>query len=136
MATTDFLGKGWKYPIAIEKETGYVRISFSEGEQSIHESILIILGTAKGERVMRPDFGCGMNELVFAPNNTSTSTMVALNVKEALLKWEPRIEVLNVSAAPDEEEGNRLNIDIEYRVKSSNTKRNLVYPFYLESTQG
>ncbi|RPI77312.1 MAG: baseplate protein [Desulfobacteraceae bacterium] len=136
MTTSDFLGKGWKFPVATEKDTDYVRIAFSEGEESIRESILIILGTVKGERVMRPDFGCGIHELVFAPNNTSTATMVTIHVKEALLKWEPRIEVLNVSAAPDREEGNRLNVDIEYKIKTINTKRNLVYPFYLESTQG
>lgn len=129
MATVDFLGKGWKYPVSIQKG----KIAFSEGEDSIRESIMIILGTAKGERVMRPDFGCGINELVFAPNNTSTVTLITFHVKEALLKWEPRIEVLNVSITPDEEEQNRLNVNIEYMVKTSNTKKNMVYPFYLES---
>ncbi|MFV1950657.1 MAG: GPW/gp25 family protein [Nitrospinota bacterium] len=129
MVTVDFLGKGWKYPVSIQKG----KIAFSEGEDSIRESIMIILGTAKRERVMRPDFGCGINELVFAPNNTSTVTLITFHVKEALLKWEPRIEVLNVSVTPDEEERNRLNINIEYMVKTSNTKKNMVYPFYLES---
>ena len=92
---------------------------------------MIILGTTKGERVMRPDFGCGIWELVFAPNNTSTATLVTFYIKEALLKWEPGIEVLDVSVTPDEEEGNKLIINVEYRVKTTNTKGNLVYPFYL-----
>ena len=92
---------------------------------------MIIPGTTKGERVMRPDFGCGIWELVFAPNNTSTATLVTFYIKEALLKWEPRIEVLDVSVTPDEEEGNKLIINVEYRVKTTNTKGNLVYPFYL-----
>lgn len=125
----DFLGKGIKFPINVSRDGD---LCTSAGEDLIKESIMIILGTAKGERVMRPDFGCGINELVFAPNNTSTATLVAFHVKEALLKWEPRIEVTNVSVTPDEEEGNRLNINIDYRVKTTNTKRNLVYPFYLE----
>jgi len=125
----DFLGKGWKFPVSIKNE----KIALSEGEDSIKESILIIIGTAKGERVMRPDFGCGIQELVFAPNNTSTATLISVYIKEALLKWEPRIEVLNVSAAPDKEEGNRIDINIEYRIRTTNTKRNIVYPFYLEA---
>lgn len=124
----DFLGKGIKFPLTVEGK----KISTSSGEELIRESIMIILGTAKGERIMRPDFGCGINELVFAPNNTSTATLVNFHVKEALLKWEPRIEVLNVTAQPDEDEQNRLNISIDYRVRATNTKRNLVYPFYLE----
>jgi phage baseplate assembly protein W len=125
----DFLGKGWKFPVSIKNE----KIASSEGEDSIKESIMIILGTAKGERVMRPDFGCGIQELVFAPNNTSTATLIGVYVKEALLKWEPRIEVMNISAVSDEEEGNRLNINIEYMVRTTNTRRNIVYPFYLEA---
>lgn len=127
MAVVDFLGKGWKYPVAIKEG----KIALSEGEGSIRESIMIILGTAKGERVMRPDFGCGIWELVFAPNDTSTATLVDFHIKEALLKWEPRIEVLDVSVTPDEEERNKLIINIGYRVRTTNTKSNLVYPFYL-----
>ena len=127
MVVVDFLGKGWKYPVSVKQG----KIDVSEGEDSIRESIMIILGTSKGERVMRPDFGCGINELVFAPNNTSTATLMDFYIKEALLKWEPRIEVLDVSVSPDEEEGNKLIINIEYMVRSTNTKRNLVYPFYL-----
>ncbi len=132
MAYIDFLGKGWKFPVALKEG----KIASSEGEDSIRESIRIILGTSRGERVMRPDFGCGIDELVFAPNDTATATLIAVNITEALEKWEPRIEVLNVNAVPDEEEGNKLNINIEYMVKSSNSKNNLVYPFYLERGEG
>ncbi len=127
MAEVDFLGKGWKYPVSIKNK----KIQYSAGEDCIRESIMIILGTAKGERVMRPDFGCGIQELVFAPNSTSTATLISIHVKEALLKWEPRVEVLDVSASPDSEEENMLNIAIEYKVKTTNTRNNLVYPFYL-----
>lgn len=131
MMNSDFLGKGWKYPLALTQN----EIACSEGEDLIRESIRVILGTTKGERVMRPEFGCGINELVFAPNNT-TAALIEFYVKEALLNWEPRIEVLTVTVTPDSEEPNQLRIDIEYRIKTSNTKGNLVYPFYLESAGG
>lgn len=132
MAVPDFLGRGWKY--LREKPVSVIsgEIAISEGEDSIKESIMIILGTSKGERVMRPDFGCNINELVFAPNDTSTATLLGFHIREALLKWEPRIEVNDVNIAPDKDEGNKLLADIEYTVKTSNTKNNLVYPFYLE----
>ncbi len=127
METIDFLGRGWKYPISIEGG----KIAFSEGEDSIRESIMIILGTAKGERIMRPDFGCDINELAFSPNNTQTA-LIAFHIKEALMKWEQRIEVLYVNAYPDRDEENKMNINIDYMIKTTNTKGNLVYPFYLE----
>ena len=128
MEVEDFLGSGWKFPISIKKG----KIVSSGGEDSIRESIIIILTTAKGERVMRPDFGCEINELVFAQNNTSTAALIQFYIKEALLKWEPRIEVFDVSVTPDEDEMNKLVVDIEYIVKTTNTRDNLVYPFYLD----
>jgi phage baseplate assembly protein W len=128
MKIEDFLGSGWKYPVSIKNS----KIVSSGGEDSIRESIIIILTTAKGERVMRPDFGCEINELVFAQNTTSTATLIEFYIKEALLKWEPRIEVLDVSATPDEDERDKIDINIEYLVKTTNTRDNLVYPFYLD----
>ncbi len=129
----DFLGKGLGFPARVDSESG--KCALSAGEDLIEESILMILGTAKGERVMRPDFGCGIRELIFAPNNTVTATLVDVYIKEALLKWEPRIEVTSIAVAPDRDEDNRLNIDISYRIKTTNTKKNLVYPFYLEGAR-
>lgn len=128
MKDEDFLGSGYKYTVSIKNG----KIVSSGGEDSIRESIIIILTTAKGERVMRPDFGCEINELVFAQVSTSTSTLIEFYVKEALLKWEPRIEVLDVSATPDEDERYKLVINIGYLVKTTNTRDNLVYPFYLD----
>jgi len=124
----DFLGVGLGFPLRTEKG----KISWSEYEESIRESILIILRTGRGERVMRPDFGCGLKELVFSANDSSTASLVIYYVEEALKKWEPRIELLNVDASPDKEEGNLLNINIEYKIISTNTRYNFVYPFYLE----
>ncbi|HYH04522.1 MAG TPA: GPW/gp25 family protein [Bacillota bacterium] len=128
MADQDFLGRGWAYPVNLQGRA----ISVAEGEALIRQSIMIILGTAKGERVMRPDFGSDLNQLVFRSNDTATTALITLYTKDALLQWEPRIEVLDVAVTADGTEDNRLNIAIEYRIKSLNTKHNLVYPFYLE----
>ncbi|NLL15451.1 MAG: GPW/gp25 family protein [Fibrobacter sp.] len=137
---TDFLGKGWKYPIqtetTIQNDSEQSFIADSENEEKIRESIAIILGTAKGERIMHPDFGCGINELVFEVNNATTRTLVAFHIKEALREWERRIEVLDVVAKSDSKEENKLLITINYRIRSSNLKANLVYPFYLERGNG
>ena len=125
----DFLGVGLGFPLRIEDG----KIAWSEYEDSIRESIMLILGTSIGERVMRPDFGSGLHELVFSTNDTSTASFAIFHVEEALKKWEPRIELMKVDANADKQEVNRLNISIEYRIMSSNTRYNLVYPFYIES---
>jgi len=125
----DFLGVGIGFPLRLEgKKVALVRY-----EDSVRESIKIILATGKGERIMRPDFGCGLQELVFSLNDTSTASRVIFYVEEALKKWEPRIELIKVDANPDDVEKNRLNISIDYRIISTNTRYNLVYPFYLET---
>ncbi len=129
----EFLGVGWKFPIAVDKgEGGVDRIAMSHHEENIRESILIILSTAKGERVMRPNFGCGINELVFAPANVSTCSLVSFHVREALVLWEPRIEVREVETTADDKDHGKLLVNIEYRVRDTNNVFNLVYPFYLE----
>lgn len=125
----EFLGVGWKYPVRTEL-TG--KIALSRYEEDIHEAIRIILGTAKGERVMRPDFGCGIHELVFAPINTATMTLVENSVREALTFWEPRIELIKVEASDQEASAGKLPVSIEYRVRVTNNRFNLVYPFYLK----
>ena len=124
----DFLGIGLRFPFRIEEG----KLAWSKYEDSIRESVMLILSTAIGERVMRPDFGCKLHELVFSPNDTSTASLAIFHVEEALKKWEPRIELIKVDANADKKEGDRLNISIEYRVISTNTRYNLVFPFYLE----
>jgi phage baseplate assembly protein W len=124
----DFLGVGWKWPVQPENGS----IALSHFEERIQEAILTILGTAKGERVMRPDFGCGVHDLVFAPNNEATAARVSFEVREALIDFEPRIEVLDVQGTPDPQEPARLLVHIQYRVRATNNSFNLVYPFYLE----
>jgi len=127
-ATRDFLGVGWKFPLQV---TANGKIARARYEQRIEEAIYLILSTAKGERVMLPDFGCGIHELVFSPNNTLTRSVVVQNVRQALVTYEPRIDVLEVSADAAEGEPNLLLIRINYRIRANNALGNLVYPFYI-----
>ena len=124
----EFLGVGWKFPVRVN---ALGTIPFSQHEQNIEESIWIILSTAKGERVMQPQFGCGIHNYVFAANNPATRGSIAYEVQNALALYEPRITVLGVNVNFDQDTPNRLLILVDYRVNTSNSKRNLVYPFYL-----
>ncbi|MCP4134498.1 MAG: GPW/gp25 family protein [bacterium] len=125
----NFLGAGWCFPFNINT-IGNVELSYFE--KSIAESVRLILGTSKGERIMRPDFGCEINDMVFAPNNANTRSLIEYYISEALLKWEPRIDLQKVEAISDPENEARINIGIEYKVREVNNAFNLVYPFYLE----
>jgi len=125
----DFLGKGWKYPVRVD-ENG--NIAVSEYEEDIKEAIRIILGTVKGERVMRPDFGCGIHEFVFTSMNAVNLSLIETSVRDALTLWEPRIELINVNADAEKADEGKLFINIDYRVRVTNTEFNLVYPFYLK----
>lgn len=123
----DFLGKGWSFPVALDDDGN---IEISPGEKSIQEAIWIILATAQGERVMRPDFGCGIHRLVFSLNDAATIGRVAEEVRLALIRWEPRIDVLDVDTEV-QGRGEVLLINVHYRVRATNNFFNLVYPFYL-----
>jgi phage baseplate assembly protein W len=120
-----FLG----FPVNVDSKT--CEFNLAEYEESVRQSIWIILGTAKGERVMRPDFGCGIHDLVFGVNTASTAGEVAQAVQEALLLFEPRIDVLDIQVHPGGN-GEALLISIYYQVRATNNVFNLVYPFYLE----
>ncbi len=126
--TREVLGVGWKFPFQINERGG---VALSQYERKIQESIRIIIGTAKGERVMRPDFGCDIQEFTFSVIDTSTLTMIKSAVKEALILWEPRIEVLSVEVSAERINEGILAIDTTYRIRATNTEYNLVYPFYL-----
>ena len=125
-----FLGAGWNFPIAMDDRRHVLMTS--DGEESVRQSIWMILSTSPGERLMRPDFGCGIHDMVFGVNSAGTANAVAASVREALAIWEPRIDVLDVYAAPDPADANWLLIEISYEVRSTNSRFNLVYPFYLE----
>ena len=124
---TNFLGVGWTSPVKLENN----QIKMAHYEECVRQSIWTILSTARGERLMRPYFGCGIHDLVFANNSAGTIGTVIHEVRQALIQWEPRIDVLDVDASPDPSEPNRLLIQINYQVRTTNNQFNLVYPFYL-----
>ena len=126
--TRDFLGIGWRFPLQV---TPAGKIAQARFEQRIEESIYLILSTARGERPMLPEFGCGIHDLVFAPNNAVTLSLVAQNVRKALIAYEPRIDVLEVETETAPEQPNLLLIRINYRIRANNALGNLVYPFYI-----
>ncbi|MDQ6423033.1 GPW/gp25 family protein [Paenibacillus sp. LHD-117] len=125
-----FLGKGWKFPVQVDKTTG--RITMSEGEEDIEEAIRIIIRTSKGERLMRPDFGCGLKGFVFGTMDDMSMRLIASDVKEAIQDWEPRVKDIEVSARPDPASNGRVLLEVGYTVRSTNNLFNQVYPFYLE----
>lgn len=127
--TSEFLGRGWKFPVQIDPATG--RIRMSEYEEDIAESIRIILGTSRGERVMRPDFGCDMRDFVFGTSDGMTLRLLESSVAEAIRIWEPRVEDVEANAVPDERDPGKVHIRIRYLVRSTNNLFNQVYPFYL-----
>ena len=128
MAKT-FLGVGTAFPPRLDSATqGFVR---AEYEESVRQSILLILGTAPGERLMRPEFGCGIHDLVFENLSFGTLGRVQQTVDETLLRLEPRIDVTSIDVRPGGD-GNVLLIHIQYQVRATNNAFNLVYPFYLQ----
>lgn len=126
---TGFLGTGWAFP---PRATPDGAVEMTSGEALVEQAIWLILATAPGERVQRPDFGCGIYDLVFAPNDATTAGRAEDAVRDALVSWEPRIDVLGVVAAPAPGRDSTLLIEIDYRVRTTNNRFNLVFPFYLE----
>lgn len=127
-----FLGRGWPFPVDVGADG---RVPYVEEEAKIEQSVLLILGTARGERVMRPDFGSRLHEMVFAPMNANTKALVSRYATDALVQWEPRIDVLAVSAEAAADVRGQLLVNVQYRVRSTNSIFNLVYPFYLKGGQ-
>lgn len=127
----DFLGSGWADPVQTDDQGN---IALIDGEANIERSVRIVLGTAPGERMMRPDFGCDIHDLVFSTLSPTTLNRMEECVRRALIQWEPRIAVESVDAAPDPGTPNKVLIDIEYWIESTNSRSNLVYPFYLQET--
>ncbi|MGZ5442162.1 MAG: GPW/gp25 family protein [Thermoanaerobaculia bacterium] len=124
----DFLGRGWAMPVDLDPRTGLVATVVFE--EDIRQSILIILETAPGERVMRPNFGCGIHELVFSAVDSTVIQRIRSVVEEALRRCEARIEVLGVTVDEAATSEGKLLIELEYRVRKTNQVGNLVFPFY------
>ena len=124
-----FLGVGWAFPPQLEADGTLAMVA---SEEDIRQAIIVILETEPGERLMRPDFGAGLNRFVFEPLNTTTTALVKTRVEEALIDWEPRIDVVEFKVTTDDSEQNKLCMEMSYRVRATNTLHNFVYPFYLK----
>ncbi len=124
----EFVGAGIGFPLRADATGGIALVS---SHREIEEAIRLILATAYGERPMRPEFGCGIHEFVFAPANATTAGQIAYEVEQSLARWEPRIQVEAVTVEIDETDGATLYIDIEYVLQGTNDPRNLVFPFYV-----
>ena len=132
-SSEEFIGTGLAFPLRVNS-TGNVALVSRDRE--IEESIALILGTAPGERPLRPDFGCAIHDYVFAPADASTAGEIADEVRRALLRWEPRIEVGDVIVSPDPDDHGLLFVDVGYRIRHTNYARNLVFPFYVIPDHG
>ncbi len=122
-----FVGAGWAFPARTTPAGGIALVS---QDREIAEAIRLILGTQPGERPMRPEFGCAIRDHVFSPADATTAGRIASEVRRALRRWEPRIEVSAVDVTVDEQRPDRLLIDIVYTIRGTNDPRNLVFPFY------
>ena len=122
------IGLGWRFPILPDESGG---LGYVNGDENIEQSLRILLLTDLGERVMRPDFGCKAPRLVFAPGSTQYLGLLETTIREALRDWEPRVELEAVSAEVDLEDETRVNVSISYLIRQTNTRNNLVFPFYL-----
>ncbi len=127
-----FVGAGWSFkPDQGIGVNGQGNIALTAGDLDIAKSIFIILSTAPGERVMRTEFGCGIHDLVFSSPGPQTFGLIAYYVQQALGRWEPRIDIISVDVNTDPDHQERLLIDLSYKIRQTNSDRNLVYPFYV-----
>jgi phage baseplate assembly protein W len=127
-----FVGQGVSFPLQVTRQGS---LALSAEDLNIRESMVIILMTDLGERVYRPNFGCRLSELAFAPMNRETLTLMRIWVQEALEQWEPRIIVRQVLTLPRQEEG-RVDLMIQYEIRATHDRRSMVFPFYLKSEEG
>lgn len=123
----DFIGAGWAFPLGVDATGGVALVT---ADREIQESLRIILGTAPGERPMRPEFGCRIHEHVFGPANSTTAGQAAHDVREAIDRWEPRVELLDVSVEFDPQASGILYLAVSYSIRGDNSPRSLVFPFY------
>lgn len=124
----EFIGQGIAFPLRLDATGG---LALADSDRVIEESIRLILATAPGDRPMRPDFGCGIHDYVFAPMDATTAGRIVYEVRAALARWEPRIEVLDVDVTMSDVEPATFYIDLTYQLAGANDPRNLVFPFYV-----
>jgi uncharacterized protein len=123
----DFLGVGWAYPVSVDT---HGRVALARHERDIEQAMRMILLTPKRQRVMRPEFGCQIHDLIFAPNDATTAGLAAYYVEDALNMWEPRIKIQSVDVNPDPDDSSRMLIQVQYLIKTTYDARTLVFPFY------
>jgi uncharacterized protein len=124
----EFVGAGWAFPMAIDATGG---VALVRRERELEDSMRLILATAPGERPMRPEFGCGIHDYVFAPADATTAGRIAYEVRISLERWEPRVDVVAVDVTADPEDRSTLYVGITYAIRGTNDPRNLVFPFYV-----
>ena len=125
--SNEFVGAGWAFPLELDQTGSFALVT---DDREVQQAIRLIIGTAYGERPMRPDFGCAIHDFVFAEANAATAGRIATEVRASLHRWEPRIEVDDVGVTVDEADCSLLYVDIRYHIKKTNDPRNLVFPFY------
>ncbi|MGH2942348.1 MAG: GPW/gp25 family protein [Solirubrobacteraceae bacterium] len=125
---TDIIGTGVAFPLGVDRRGA---LALARDDEDVRQAISIVLATAPGERPMRPEFGCGVHDYVFDVLDAATLGRMESEVRRALERWEPRIDVLDVGFELDESSDGPLAITIEYRLRATNDVRNLVYPFYV-----
>lgn len=128
MSEVSFVGRGFAWPLQVD-HTG--SLCLTAGADDLDRSMRVVLLTAPGERVMRPEFGCAIWDLMFEPVTPALFGQIEAEVREALTQWEPRIDVLDVVPFQDDDDPALVHIDVSYRVKATNDRRNLVHPFYV-----
>lgn len=127
-----FIGQGWAFPVRVGSSGG---IDLVAREREVEEAMRLIIGTAYGERPMRPEFGCAIHDYVFSPADATTAGRISYEVRASLQRWEPRVDVERVAVTIDDEDPSTLYIDISYTIRGSNDPRNLVFPFYVIPTE-
>jgi phage baseplate assembly protein W len=124
----EFIGAGWAFPMAVDASGS---VALVRRERELEDSIRLIVATAPGERPMRPEFGCGIHDFVFAPADATTAGRIAYEVRASIDRWEPRVDVVNVDVTSDPSDASTLFIEVTYAVRGTNDPRNLVFPFYV-----
>jgi len=125
----DIIGRGWRFPIKVNAKGG---LDWSEGPDRIRDAIWIILSTSLGERLMRPEFGAGLQDYVFEPNSAVVRAELASSIRRALVQGEPRIELISLRVDPSPEQDSQVLVSLDYKIRDTNELFNMVYPFYLQ----
>ncbi len=129
MSGVDIIGRGWRFPIKVNAKGG---LDWSEGPDRIRDAIWIILSTSLGERLMRPEFGAGLQDYVFEPNSAVVRAELASSIRRALVQGEPRIELISLRVDPSPEQDSQVLVSLDYKIRDTNELFNMVYPFYLQ----